>query len=164
MAATPPMSVSGVGIVFGALTGLICGLALPAGRLIPGGDVLEAVPDRPRMVAAAVLSTGGVVLWLRALRMVIPAYHQGRLVTTGPYRLCRHPVYGAWICLLIPAGGLASGSVSLILAAVALYVVMGQLVRREEAWLTERFGDAHARYRAVTPLFLPVGGWLLRSP
>jgi protein-S-isoprenylcysteine O-methyltransferase Ste14 len=73
------------------------------------------------------------------------------------------PSWYAGICLVIPAMGLASGSASLLLAAAVLYGVMARLVRREEAWLGEQFGEAWSRYRDATPLFLPLGGRALRG-
>lgn len=76
-----------------------------------------------------------------------PAY----LVTEGPYRYSRNPIYVAegmiWIGSLI-----FFGSLVILAVLVSLAVVVGPLVlRREEKGLEARFGDAWARYTTTTP-------------
>ena len=72
------------------------------------------------------------------------------LVTTGPYRLSRNPGY---LSLALIAGGVAVAAASLWTAAwllVVLVVVDRAVIRREERYLEERFGDAYRRYRSAT--------------
>lgn len=76
------------------------------------------------------------------------------LVTTGPYRSIRHPMYAALILLTI---GLSLLTANLYLAAAGL-VVLGFLRLRtpiEEANLLARFGDQYRAYRARTGAIVP---------
>lgn len=77
------------------------------------------------------------------------------LVTTGPYSLCRHPLYS----LSVVSGlglGLATHSASLTL--VTLLVLSGLFLaaaRREERQLAQWHGAAFREYRQQVPRFLP---------
>lgn len=68
------------------------------------------------------------------------------LVTAGPYRYSRNPMYVGWTGLYVGASLLADAAWPLVLfPAVALAVHL--VVRREERVLETRFGDDYRRYR-----------------
>ncbi len=75
------------------------------------------------------------------------------LVTTGPYRLVRHPIYSG----ILSAGvGTALALSWLWLIAVGLagiYFVYSATV--EERYMTERFPDAYPVYRRSTKMLVP---------
>jgi protein-S-isoprenylcysteine O-methyltransferase Ste14 len=78
-----------------------------------------------------------------------------RLVTTGPYAHCRHPLYA--FSLLGGLGvGLASRSVVILAITLALQVVLHlRAIRIEEMALRSRHGEAFERYCAEVPRLLP---------
>ena len=80
-------------------------------------------------------------------------HHQ--LVTIGPYRWVRHPLYATGGLLLIAAGLMASNWFVLLLAVVALVLVRIVVVPAEERNLIARFGDAYRDYRRRTGALLP---------
>jgi protein-S-isoprenylcysteine O-methyltransferase Ste14 len=76
------------------------------------------------------------------------------LVTTGPYRFVRHPLYAA--ALLLTAGLLlASGSVTATVAALVVAVLLALRTRREERRLLEHYGDDYRAWRDRTPALVP---------
>jgi protein-S-isoprenylcysteine O-methyltransferase Ste14 len=78
-----------------------------------------------------------------------------RLVTTGPYRFVRHPMYAAYLLLFLGAFLLSANWV--IGAGGACVILTLMTVRRadEERRLAARFGKAWLSYRAATGAFLP---------
>jgi protein-S-isoprenylcysteine O-methyltransferase Ste14 len=87
---------------------------------------------------------------------ILPHRAATALVTTGPFALSRNPIYLGNTALLAGAG-LAFGSPWLIIAAaVAAQAVTILAIRREEAHLSARFGDAWAAYAKRTPRWLLV--------
>lgn len=76
------------------------------------------------------------------------------LVTDGPYRWVRHPLYALGTVILTGLGLLAaSGFVLAALAVLALPLALR--TRLEERALSHRFGDAYRRYAERTGRFLP---------
>lgn len=75
------------------------------------------------------------------------------LVTSGPYRLVRHPIYSG---ILAAGVGTAIALSWLWLTAVALagvYFLYGATV--EERYMTERFPDDYPVYRRSTKMLVP---------
>jgi protein-S-isoprenylcysteine O-methyltransferase Ste14 len=75
------------------------------------------------------------------------------LVTTGPYRRVRHPIYTGILCAGV---GTAIALNWLWLIAVALagaYFIYSATV--EERYMTEKFPDAYPAYRRSTKMLVP---------
>jgi protein-S-isoprenylcysteine O-methyltransferase Ste14 len=77
------------------------------------------------------------------------------LNTTGLYAVVRNPLYlgNAIIVLGLALSVKVWWMVPLALAGT--WAFYAQVVRAEEAFLTERFGVVYERWKAVTPAFLP---------
>lgn len=81
------------------------------------------------------------------------------LVTQGPYRYVRHPLYtlGFTFFALI---ALATGLWWLLAWAIVAALALGWRTRQEEANLAARFGDDYVRYARRTGRYLPRFGAL----
>jgi protein-S-isoprenylcysteine O-methyltransferase Ste14 len=77
----------------------------------------------------------------------------GGLVTTGPYRFVRHPIYAA-VCLFAWAGVLAHWS--LVAAAFGLLILAGAFMRMlaEERLVTAQYPE-YQDYARVTKRLMP---------
>jgi protein-S-isoprenylcysteine O-methyltransferase Ste14 len=77
------------------------------------------------------------------------------LVTSGPYALCRHPLYA--LSLLGGLGlGLATGSITLASVTLVVLAVMFSLAASaEERVLAERYGSKFSDYAALVPRWWP---------
>ena len=99
-----------------------------------------------------------IVVTQRALgRNVSPTvitYEDHRLVTSGPYRWTRNPLYSAGAALVIGLGLISASAFLLVGALVALALVRVRLPS-EEAELEKRFGPAYRDYVRRTGRFLP---------
>lgn len=108
------------------------------------------------------LAAAAVLLLVRVLRAIgknvseTTLTKEGHeLVTHGPYRRVRHPLYAVASLLflalaLVAANGFIAFWMVLVVALVRLLVVP-----REEAALVARFGDRYRRYQATTGALLP---------
>lgn len=79
---------------------------------------------------------------------------QHRLVTTGPYRWIRHPLYTVG-SLTFASFGLMADNWFIILLSILVFVVMAVRTPREEANLIEKFGDEYRAYMKRTGRFFP---------
>jgi len=80
---------------------------------------------------------------------------KAEIVDRGPYSISRNPLY---VFSFMGAFGIGAqtGSVTLAALFLALAVVVFHFtVKREEAWLSEVFGQTYADYCARTPRFGP---------
>ncbi|HWQ85287.1 isoprenylcysteine carboxylmethyltransferase family protein [Brevundimonas sp.] len=80
---------------------------------------------------------------------------KAEIVSTGPYSLCRNPLY---LFSFIGAFGMGAQTGSLVIAGLFLIIAVAVFyvtVRQEEIWLTTTFGDEYRAYCARTPRFWP---------
>ena len=78
-----------------------------------------------------------------------------QLVTHGPYRWIRHPLYTTGVLLFAALGLIASNWFILAFALVALLSIRFVVVPMEERELIGRFGAAYEAYRARTGAMSP---------
>jgi protein-S-isoprenylcysteine O-methyltransferase Ste14 len=81
-----------------------------------------------------------------------------QLVTEGPYRWIRHPLYSTGLLLILSLGLIARNWFLLALWGVAFVVFRFVVIPVEERKLTEAFGDAYAQYRKHTGALVPRQG------
>lgn len=77
-----------------------------------------------------------------------------RLVTIGPYRRVRHPLYSVGASLVISLNLLAANWFMWLASAAGLVLLLVRLPKEEEK-LIERFGDEYRDYAERTGRFLP---------
>jgi len=119
-------------------------------------------------VDGPVLQGVGLALWVAGLALAVWArLYLGRnwgmpmtrredpdLVTTGPYRFIRHPIYTGIIVAMIGTA-LAISLLGLIVAAVVA-VFFAFSATREEKFLADQFPDTFPAYKARTKMLIPV--------
>lgn len=107
------------------------------------------------IVAAALLAVVAPALFLRHRTTLIPHGQARVLITGGPYRVTRNPMY---LGLAIAYGGatlLVNAVWPLVFLIVPLVVLQARVIPFEEATLVRIFGDEYRRYQQR------VGRWLL---
>lgn len=77
-----------------------------------------------------------------------------QLITRGPYRLVRHPIYSG-ILLLFLGNAVLVGDWRGLLAVAIVFVSFWRKLRLEERWLSRLFGDAYGQYVARTKALIP---------
>lgn len=119
--------------------------------------------------AALLLASSGALLGLAGVAVVVrsradlgPAWSfvpkadpRTGLVTTGPYRLVRHPIYFG-LLLLAMGEALAFGSWPAVMIALSgIAPTFAWRARAEEKLLSRTFGDRYATYRQRTRMIIP---------
>jgi protein-S-isoprenylcysteine O-methyltransferase Ste14 len=93
---------------------------------------------------------------------VMRAFKARRLITSGVYSMCRHPVYAAWLLFFVPSLALFINSWAFLSAPFVMYFLVGALVTKEDIYLEETFGQEYLAYKHKIPAILPYG-WLKRN-
>ncbi len=78
-----------------------------------------------------------------------------KLVTSGPYRWVRHPLYTVATSLFV-AFGLMAANWFIALLGILAFIAMAKRTPKEEANLIEKFGDEYREYMKHTGRFLPL--------
>jgi len=99
----------------------------------------------------------GIPFYLLSIVPVIRAFKAKRLLTTGTYGMCRHPVYSAWIVFFVPGIALLLNSWALLAAPIVMYFIAVALVNQEDSYLEETFGNEYISYRNRVPSIIPYG-------
>ena len=104
------------------------------------------------------ISAAGLMIWAR-ITFGIRSFHamanttKGRLVTNGPYRWLRHPIYAA-IIYFVWAGVLSSPFADAIAAAVLISVSLIARMLLEEKFLRMVYGE-YSEYSRHAKLLIP---------
>jgi protein-S-isoprenylcysteine O-methyltransferase Ste14 len=136
------------------------GLFFPCLLIFSGSS--EAGLALPLALSGCLLALAGAALVLRARAELGPAWSlvpkadQGTgLVTTGPYRLVRHPIY-LGLSLLAVGEAAAFGSWPAFLIVLSGIVpTFAWRARAEETLLSRTFGERYALYRRQTKMIIP---------
>src|SRR5919109_62816 len=81
-----------------------------------------------------------------------------KLVTSGPYRWVRHPLYTFGSSMFVAFGMMADNWFIALLGILAL-LAMASRTPKEEANLVEKFGNEYRDYMKRTGRYLPKFGW-----
>ena len=121
----------------------------------------------PHVTVGPVLAGIGLALWVAGLALAVWArLYIGRnwgmpmsrreepgLVTTGPYRFIRHPIYTGIIAAVV-----GTGLAITVWALIGVALLTGFFVfsaYREEGFLVKEFPDSYPGYRARTKMLVP---------
>lgn len=130
-------------------------VAFAAGLLLHAitGDELGGRPATAWLAAALIvgglaLGAGAIGLFVRAHTTVIPHHRVSVLVTSGPLRFSRNPMYTG-LALITIGAALAIGSWWPLVTLMPALVIIGYwVIGPEERYLAQTFGQEYATYRA----------------
>jgi len=115
---------------------------------------ITASASRVRVVVAAACIViwlafmfGAFVMFLRARTAIIPNRPAASLVTSGPYRFTRNPMYVSLVALYIGVTLIIDSWWPLLLLPVVVLVIQRAVIAREERYLASAFPAEYAAYR-----------------
>jgi protein-S-isoprenylcysteine O-methyltransferase Ste14 len=76
------------------------------------------------------------------------------LITTGPYRVVRHPIYTGILAGFL-GSAIALSQVRGFLAFVLIFIALWLKLHREEQWMRSEFGETYATYAHHTAALVP---------
>ena len=99
------------------------------------------------LLAFFVLWNGwSLALFARHETGLLPGMPTESMITEGPYRLSRNPLYVGLLALYLSLALLAGSFWALVLFPVAVALVLWGAIRPEERFLRRRFGTAYDDY------------------
>lgn len=116
---------------------------LPAPRLLPSTRML----GWPLMVLGVAMIVVCAGLFRRRGTTIKPFHESTALVTDGPFRYTRNPIYLSMVVVLAGTAVALGSLLPWLLVPSFVAIIQSRFIRREEAMLGDRFGDDYVAYR-----------------
>jgi protein-S-isoprenylcysteine O-methyltransferase Ste14 len=119
-----------------------------------GGDRIPASLLPTARLVGWILATVGVainvsawIVFLRARTPVLPTRPTTAIVTSGPYRFTRNPLYLSLAIVYLGVPLLLGYAWPYVFFPLIPFLVERLVIRREESYLARKFGAEYTRYR-----------------
>ena len=133
-------------IYFGILTiGLLLSVVFPVAFLPIGLRLVFGVP----LIGLGILGMSSAFNAIRRAGTSVDPYEPTKtIVTDGPYRLTRNPIYLSFAIVYLGIALLLSAVWAVLLLPIALAIIDRGVIVREEKYLERKFGEEYVRYKA----------------
>jgi protein-S-isoprenylcysteine O-methyltransferase Ste14 len=139
----------------GALAlGYVLSLYWPLGPGLASPNALAVTVGLAFIAGGLALAIFSVRAFRRAGTKVVPGQPATALVTTGPYRVTRNPIYLGFVLVYFGLSIVLTSVWVLLLLFPVLVILQRGVVAREEVYLERKFGDAYRAYKARVPRWL----------
>ena len=144
-----------------AITTLVFGAEYVFFRGTFGFTYLLDFPDWLRWLGVIILAAGITLLGLahyhlgKSFNSLVVTKEEQQLVTSGPYRWIRHPIYTAYLMNYVAGGLLASNLVLTFVPVIFFGLMIINRIPREEAVMREEFGQDYIDLEKRTGRLLP---------
>ncbi|CAG0954459.1 protein-S-isoprenylcysteine O-methyltransferase [Myxococcaceae bacterium] len=118
--------------------------ALPLGRWLD--PPLTWIGLLPLGIGIGLL-LGSSLLFRKRETTIVPFRESSALLTEGPYRYTRNPIYLGMLVALAGVAMLLGTRTPLLVIPLFFVLITNQFIVNEEAMLEERFGEAYDEYR-----------------
>jgi protein-S-isoprenylcysteine O-methyltransferase Ste14 len=151
----PKMSILGIGPKLFVVTAIYSVLLILLMKYLWFNLRVEIVSYKVVAGIGVLLVLIGLVFLKISATSLLKAYKSDQLYVKGAYSICRHPLYSAWMLFIIPGILLFFCSWLLLTIPVVMYLAFRVLIREEETYLRDRFGDQYIEYRNCVGLLFP---------
>ena len=94
------------------------------------------------------LAFSAVSQFMRAHTTLDPHGSVNEIVTSGPYRFSRNPIYLGFVCLLIGFPLIFKSYWGLILSPIFIILMNTLVIQHEETYLEKKFGEVYINYKS----------------
>jgi protein-S-isoprenylcysteine O-methyltransferase Ste14 len=142
-------------LFLGALAlGCLLTLVIPIGPGLGSANGLALTVGLIFVVIGFGLAARSALAFHLAGTSVVPDQESTALVTDGPYRFTRNPIYIGFVLVYFGLAIVLTSAWVLVLLIPTLIVLQRGVVEPEEAYLERKFGDAYRKYQARVPRWL----------
>jgi protein-S-isoprenylcysteine O-methyltransferase Ste14 len=140
---------------------VIYACALAAGLLANRRYHIPFLPRRIARTLGAPLVVGGLVVGLlgdremhRAETNINPYKPATSVVTGGPFRFTRNPLYLSMVLIYLGIAVLTNALAPILLLPLVQRLMRRGVIEREERYLERKFGDEYVQYKLGTPRWI----------
>ena len=137
----PPPIIFGVPLAAGLIADYVHRLPLSSERMLFWAGIVLALSG------LALIAAGSLAL-TRAHTAVIPYHPTTAIVSSGPFRFSRNPLYLGFVLIYLGASMAANTLWPLPLLPLAIVVMQRGVIHREERYLARKFGEEYLAYQS----------------
>ncbi len=124
------------------------------GASLMSTTIFSAIGAVALAIFGAILAIYSRVLLGRNWSATVQLKESHELITGGPYRWIRHPIYTGFLMIFL-GHALLIGEWRGLLAVAIVFASFWRKLRLEESWLIEHFGERYRAYQSCTKALLP---------
>ena len=113
----------------------------------PTAASISTIAGAVLFAMGTVIAGWGLVLFRKAKTTTVPGKLSGKLVTWGPYRFTRNPMYVGLVLAYLGEAGLIKQIWPVVLLPLTVLYLNWTVIPLEEAKLDEAFHDEFGQYR-----------------
>jgi protein-S-isoprenylcysteine O-methyltransferase Ste14 len=117
------------------------------GNIAPTAALVSTTAGAGLFAVGAVIAGWGLVLFRMAKTTTVPGKLSGRLVTWGPYRFTRNPMYVGLVLAYLGEAGLLKQIWPVVVLPLTVAYLNWTVIPVEEVKLEEAFHDEYELYR-----------------
>lgn len=149
-----PMTLGGIGPKLALLCAPYIVLSLVVMHRDPGFFDLRFLAVPYIKIFGFVWLGAGLIFWVSSAISFLKHFKKGKLITRGPYALCRNPIYASIIVFITPSLALIFHSGLIFTMALVLYSGFKISIHGETHLLRKAFGEEYEAYeRSVNEIF-----------
>jgi protein-S-isoprenylcysteine O-methyltransferase Ste14 len=105
----------------------------------------------------------GLVFWVYSAVFFLKYFQPGKLITKGPFALCRNPIYSSIIIFIMPSLSIIFNSGLTLSIALVLYIGFKISIHGEVNVLRRIFGEEYEEYEKSVNEIIPFPRHLFRG-
>lgn len=102
-----------------------------------------------------ILCAIGAYFWIGSALLVERAFRRHELVTNGPFRLSRNPLYAAFIVFVMPGVAFIVNNLLILAVSVVTFIVFKLQIGKEEEYLRTEFDEEYPEYEQEVAQLIP---------
>ena len=122
----------------------------------------KVIPNYPSNVIimdviGLILIVFGAIFWVFTVlkSRIDNCIRNNHLVTTGIYGIVRHPIYAAFLYAITGLIFIANNLILIILPVIYWLILSLAMIKTEEKWLIDLYGDDYLNYSKKVNRFIP---------
>jgi protein-S-isoprenylcysteine O-methyltransferase Ste14 len=149
------MSVWGIGPKLGifSLPYLVLGIVIR--MLYPNSLKMDFLSQKLALILGALILLVGLIFYIASAKTLFAKFKTEKLIQSGPYSLCRNPIYASFIVFFVPALAFFTRSWFILSFSIVLYGIFKVLIKKENNYLEKAFGDEYKQYVAKVNEIIP---------
>ena len=130
-----------ISLIYAAIVFAIQNIVFSEYRFVIHSTFINVIPG-------ILLIAIGLIIFIIPAFTIDKYFYEGTLCKKGVYAYLRHPIYASWISFIVPGIVILIGSTLGITIPLFMYIIFRVMIRGEENYLIDTFGDEYIEYKS----------------